>query len=135
MLRRQEGIRDGLRFDALAGVDHQQSAFAGRKSARDFVGKVHVAGRVDQVELVILAVLGAVMQANAFGLDGDAALLFEVHRIEDLRGHLAQAERAGQLEQAVGQGGLAVVDVRDDAEVAYEARVHVFLVVPGIGCS
>ena len=126
VLRGEERIGDGLRFDALAGVDDEQGAFAGRKGARDFVGKIHVAGRVDEVELVFLAVLGAVMQANALGLDGDAALALEVHRIEDLRGHLALGERAGQLEQAVGQGGFAVVDVRDDAEVAYETRVHVF---------
>ena len=125
VLRGEKRVGDGLRFDALAGVHHQQRAFAGRKSARDLVGEIHVAGRIDQVELILLAVRGAVMQANAFGLDGDAALALEVHRVEDLRGHFALAERAGKLQQAVGQGGLAVVDVRDDAEVADETRIHV----------
>jgi hypothetical protein len=31
---------------------------------------------------------------------------------------LALAERAGELDQAVGQRGFAVIDVGDDAEVA-----------------
>jgi hypothetical protein len=70
------------------------------------------------------------VEADALGLDGDAALALQVHGIEDLGGHLALAERAGKFEQAVGQGGFAVVDVRDDAEVAYEARVHFIVVVP-----
>ena len=83
-----------------------------------------MAGRIDQVQAVGLTVARGVMQADAFGLDGDPALALEIHRIEHLRGHLALAERAGELEQAIGQGGLAVVDVRDDAEVADELRVH-----------
>ena len=57
-------------------------------------------------------------------LDGDAALALEVHGVEDLRLHLARLQRAGHLEEAVGQRRLAVVDVRDDGEVADEALVH-----------
>ena len=56
VLRREESIRDGLRFDALAGVNDEQRAFAGREGARDLVGKVDVAGRIDEIELVFLAV-------------------------------------------------------------------------------
>ena len=51
-------------------------------------------------------------------LDGDAALALEVHRVEHLRLHLARLEGAGDLEKAVGQRRLAVVDVRDDREIA-----------------
>jgi hypothetical protein len=35
-----------------------------------------------------------------------------------LRLHVAVGDGAGHLQQAVGQGALAVVDVGDDAEVA-----------------
>ena len=49
----QVGVREGLRLDALARVDHQQRALAGGQRARDLVGEVDVAGRVDQVELVV----------------------------------------------------------------------------------
>ena len=37
------GVRDGLRLDALGGVDDQQRALAGGERARDLVGEVDVA--------------------------------------------------------------------------------------------
>jgi len=57
-------------------------------------------------------------------LDRDPALPLEIHRVEDLRFHLARLQRPGQLEEAVGQRRLAVVDVRDDRKVAYVALIH-----------
>ncbi len=77
-------------------------------------------GRVDQVELVDLAVVGPVVQADGVGLDGDAALALQVHGVEDLLHHFALRQRAGDFQQAVGQRGFAVVDVRDDGEIADE---------------
>ena len=53
----QVGVGQRLRLDALRGIDHQQRALAGGQRARDLVAEVHVAGRVDQVEDVLLAVL------------------------------------------------------------------------------
>ena len=57
-------------------------------------------------------------------LDRDAALALEVHRVEHLRFHLARLQRAGDLEKAIGQRRLAVVDVRDDREIADVGWVH-----------
>ena len=57
-------------------------------------------------------------------LDGDAALALQVHGIEHLRLHLARGQRPGQLQQAVGQRGFAVVDVRDDGKIAEKGGVH-----------
>ncbi len=51
-------VGDGLRLDALGGVDEQQRPLAGHQRAAHLVGEVDVAGGVDQVELVVLAVLG-----------------------------------------------------------------------------
>src|SRR5271156_5492676 len=64
------------------------------------------------------------MQADTFRFDGDAALALEIHGVEHLRLHLTLSERAGELEQTVGQGRLAVVDVRNDAEIADVLGVH-----------
>jgi hypothetical protein len=64
------------------------------------------------------------VQANAFCFDGDAALALEVHGIEDLFVHFALGQSAGHFEEAVGERGFAVVDVRDDAEISNELRVH-----------
>ena len=53
---RQVRVGDGLRLDALARVDDQQRALARGERARHLVGEVDVAGRVDQMELIGLAV-------------------------------------------------------------------------------
>ena len=55
-LDRQVRVRERLRLDALRGVDDQQRALAGRERAADLVREVDVAGRVDEVQLVGLAV-------------------------------------------------------------------------------
>ena len=116
---RQVGVGERLRLDALRGVDDQQRALARGERARDLVGEVDVAGRVDQVQLVGLAVVGVVADAHRLRLDRDAALALQVHRSRAA----APASRASstvlrQLEDAVGQRRLAVVDVGDDREVA-----------------
>ena len=49
-------VGERLRLDALGGVDDQERALDGGERAGDFVGEVDVAGRVDQVEDVGLAV-------------------------------------------------------------------------------
>ena len=114
------GQRLGL--DALRGVDDEDGAFAGLQAAADLVGEVDVAGRVDQVERVALAVLGVVFEPDGARLDGDALLALEVHRVEHLARHLARVDRVGQLEQPVGQRRLAVIDMGDDREVAHARR-------------
>ena len=59
VLDREVGVGERLRLDALRRVDQQQRAFARRQRPRDFVREVDVAGRVDQIEDVVLAVVGA----------------------------------------------------------------------------
>jgi hypothetical protein len=107
-----------LRLDALRGIDHQQRAFAGRQRAADFVGKVDVARSVDQVQVVGLAVAGDIAQGRRLRLDGDAALALDVHRIEHLGFHFAIGQSAATMDDAIGQGRFAVVDVGDDGKIA-----------------
>ena len=118
------GIGEGLRLHALGGVHHQQRAFAGLQAARNFVGEIDVAGSVDEVQLVDFAIVGAIVEPNGVGFDGDAALAFQVHGIEDLLHHFALRKRAGDLQQAIRQRGLAVVDVRNDGEITDEFAIH-----------
>ena len=86
-------IGERLRLDALRGVDHEQRAFAGGERAVDLVGEIDVAGRVDEVEHVILAVARAVVEPHGLRLDGDAALALDIHGIEHLIDHFARLER------------------------------------------
>ena len=96
-------VGDGLRLDALGRIDDEKRAFAGRETARDLVGKIHVAGRIEQVKPVFLAVFRGVTHRDRVRLDRDPALAFEIHRIEELILFLAVVNRAGALEQAIRQ--------------------------------
>ena len=73
--------------------------------------------RVDEVELVALAIVGVVAYAHGVRLDGDAALPLDVHGVEHLGGEVPLLHRMGKLEDTVRDRGLAVVDVGDDREV------------------
>src|SRR5262249_6969684 len=120
---RQIDVGQRLRLHPLGRVDHQESALTGTERARNLVAEVDVARRVDEVDDVVLPGVRMIVQPYRLGFDGDAALALEVHLVEELILALAFGERAGRLEDAVGQGRLAVVDVRDDREVSDEAWV------------
>ena len=56
--------------------------------------------------------------------DRDSALPFQVHRIEQLILLFALVDRARALKQPIRQRRFAVIDVRDDAEIARELNCH-----------
>ena len=111
-------VGERLRLDALRRVDDEDGALARGKRTGDLVGEVDVAGGVDEVELVLLPVFGGVVHAHGRELDGDAALALEVHRVEQLRLHIALGYLPREFHEAVGDGAFAVVDVRDDAKIS-----------------
>ena len=45
--RGEKSIRDRLRFHALRRVNNKECAFASGERTRNFVGKIHVAGRIN----------------------------------------------------------------------------------------
>ena len=107
-----------LRLDALRGIHHQQRAFTGGERARDFVGKVHMPRRIDQVQVVALAIACRISQRCSLRLDGNAALTLQIHGVKHLCLHLAVRKPAATLNDAIRQGRFAVVDMGDDGEVA-----------------
>jgi hypothetical protein len=111
-------VRNGLRFDALRCIDDEQRALAGGERSRHLVRKVDVARRVDQVQPVRKSVARDVSERRRLRLDRDAALALEVHRIEHLGLHFAIGQSATALDEPVGKRRLAVIDVRDDREIA-----------------
>ena len=108
----------GLGLDSLGGVDEEDRPFAGPEGAGDFVGKVHMSGGVDEVEFIGFAVARIVLHPDRVGLDGDAPLPFQIHAVQQLVLQVPRGHRAGDLEKPVRQGGLAVVDMGDDAEIS-----------------
>ncbi|CCY18709.1 1-deoxy-D-xylulose 5-phosphate reductoisomerase [Eubacterium sp. CAG:786] len=125
------GVGKGLRLYSLGSVNDEQSALARHQRTRHLVVEVHVTGGVDEVEDVVLAVVGVIFKTYCARLDGDAALALDVHVIKKLLLHIAEGNGLGLLQDSVGKGGFAVVDVCDDAEVAYLGKIasvsHVFV--------
>ncbi len=119
VLEREVAIGEGLRLDPLRGVDDEHHAFAGRQRPGHLVSEVDVTRRVDEVQDVI-----APLDAHVLGLDRDAALALEIHRVEVLLAHLPRVHCAGQLENPVRERGLAMVDVGDDAEIPDPRQLH-----------
>ena len=104
----------GLRQRPFGGVDEQQNAVDHGQSALDLTTEIGVPGRVDDVDLGRAEADGRVL-----GEDGDALLALEVHGVHDALGHvLVLPKGAGLPEHGVDERGLAVVDVRDDRDVA-----------------
>src|SRR5919197_338800 len=81
-------------------------------------------GGVDQVQQVQAPIARRVLHAYGLRLDRDAPLPLELHGVEELGAVVAGIDGTGELEDAVGQGRLPVVDVGDDREVADAVLVH-----------
>ena len=111
-------IRQGLGFDALAGIDEQQSALTGFQRPGDFIGEIYMTGRVDEVEMIGHAIPGRVRQAYGLAFDGNSPLSFDIHGIQDLILEVPVRNHIRKLNESVGQRGFAMVDMGDDAEIS-----------------
>ena len=99
---------------AFCGVDQEQAAIRHAQDALDLATEVGVAGGVDDVELDPV-----VSNRRGLGEDGDPLLALEIVGIHDqLADLLVGGEDARLLQQGIHERGLAVVDVRDDRDVA-----------------
>jgi len=116
MLQHEAGLGHG----ALERIDDEQGAIGHVQHALDLAAEVGMAGRVDDVDLHILVLDGAILRE-----DGDAALALLVvgieHALVDL---LVLAEDAGGIQHAVDHRGLAVVNVGDNRDVADILLLH-----------
>ena len=71
---------------------------------------------INEIEHILLSVF-FILHLYGVALDGDAALLLQVHIVEHLP--FCDLDGVGVLQQAICQGRLTVVYVCDDAEITY----------------
>ena len=119
-----------LRFDPLGGVYQKQHALAGCQCPGNFLGEVHVTRGIDEVEGEFLASLVGIRQGDGLTFNGDPPFPFEIHIVENLVAEVAIGDKPSALDQTIRQGGLAVIDVGDDAEISdlYHGRIGILLV-------
>ena len=104
----------GLGHAALGCIDQQQNAVDHLQNALDLAAEVRVARGVDDVDLNAVVLAGAVL-----GKDRDAALAFDIAGVHDALGDLlVRTESTGLLQHLVDQRRFAVVNVRNDCNVA-----------------
>ena len=106
----------GLRLDAGDRVEHRDGAVEDAQRPLDLDGEVDVAGGVDDVDAVVVPDAG-----RGCGGDRDATLLLLRHVVHGRGAVVDLADLvalAGVVEDALGRGGLARVDVGHDADVA-----------------
>lgn len=121
--------RLALRLDARDGVEDGDGAVEDAQRALDLVGEVDVTRCVDQVDPVVSPVA-----ADGRGEDRDAPVPLLRVEVGDGRAVVdlaALVDGTGEEEDPLGDGGLARVDVGEDAEVADDGReVRTHGVVP-----
>jgi hypothetical protein len=114
-----------LRHGSIERVDDEQHAVNHAKDALYLAAEVGVAGRVDNIDLDATP-----SHRRILGQDRDAPLALERVRIHHaLLNHLILAKGAGLAQQFVDEGGLAVIDVRNDGDVA---NLHRLIKISGL---
>ena len=107
------GHEPRLRHGALKRVDEQQDRVDHIEDTLDLATEVGVPRRVNDVDLGPL-----VVERCGLAGDRDPALTLEVAAVHRAIGvGLTPSKRAGDGEQGVDEGRLAVVDVGDDGDI------------------
>ena len=65
-----------------------------------------------------MIVNGSVGQANRLAFNGNSAFTFNIHGIENLVFKIPVRNNVRHLDKPVGQGGFAVIDMGDNAEIS-----------------
>ena len=119
---------DRLTLDAADRAQHEHGAVEHAQRPLDLDGEVDVAGRVDDVYVVLLPV-----DVGGGRLDGDASLTLELHGVHGgahliLALHFVHLIDAARVEeQTLGERRLARVDVCRYADVSYLFQIIALL--------
>jgi hypothetical protein len=104
-----------LRHGTVERIDDEQHTVDHAQDALHLATEVGVARGVDDVDLRFLPPNGSVLRE-----DGDTALTLERVRVHDALGDdLVGLESSRLTQHLIDEGGLPMVDVRDDGNVPY----------------
>jgi hypothetical protein len=76
-----------------------------------------MSGGIYQVKLIRLAVCGSIGDSDRLAFYGDSPFPLNVHVVEDLVLKVAVLHQMAFLDKPIGQGGLTMINVGDDAKV------------------
>ena len=114
-------VRLRLGLDAAGSAEDANAAVEDLQRAIDLDREVNVSGRVDDVEAIAVPEAG-----GGCGLDRDPPLLFLLHEVGRRRAIVDLTELmnlAGELQDALGGGGLARVNVGEDPNVPVQRQI------------
>jgi hypothetical protein len=77
-----------------------------------------MAGGIDHIQDVFLAVLRPVYGSAGLRLDGNSSLTLQIHVVQNLILHLAAGQKTGLLDDPVCQCRFTVIDMCNNAKVS-----------------
>ena len=78
-------VGEGWCLNVLAGIQDAQRSLARDQTAARLIAEIHIAGRIHEVQDVILAVLLLIIQEHDFRSKGYAGFFLDIRIIEHLR--------------------------------------------------
>ena len=103
MIKGKIHVSERLSFYALSCVHDEYRTVTRRQRPGDFIVKVDMAGRIDQIENILFPVVSLVYRPDSLCLDRNSPFSLQIHIIKDLTLHFTLCEKAGHLNDAVGQ--------------------------------
>ena len=98
-----------------------------------------MARRINEIELIQLAVFPLVVEAHRLGLDGYAALPLQIHIVEDLRLHLTLRECPRIFNQTIRNRRFAMINMSNNREIAdifvlhshfpFKITIHIYRII------
>jgi hypothetical protein len=79
LLNRGVAIGNGLGFNPLCRVYHQQGTLTGVQRSRHLITEINMTGRVDEVQFIHLPIIGLVLQGHALRFNRDPTFALDVH--------------------------------------------------------
>ena len=76
--------------------------------------------RIDNIELVSIAIIRQILQGYTLGLDGDSSFSLNIHRVKDLVCHFTIGQSTTHLDKPISQRRLTMINMGDNGKISNE---------------